>query len=179
MHQIMGAVSLWTRPPALYLCTGPHKIPFIPTPPRRAAGTTGSQRFLNSSSCEISTVFFTMAPEIQHDLHHRDIDHPARTATANRPLRHNRENDDVKSPSCSCGSTNVSSTPARENLYDSTTGTSSTVTMNWGNFYGPTAVWTMGKDLSGTTGIKTCTTSTTGTSITSFKNCNRGITMVC
>ena len=25
MHLIMGAVSLWTRPPALYLCTGPKK----------------------------------------------------------------------------------------------------------------------------------------------------------
>ena len=23
MHLIMGAVPLWTRPPALYLCTGP------------------------------------------------------------------------------------------------------------------------------------------------------------
>ena len=23
IHLIMGAVSLWTRPPALYLCTGP------------------------------------------------------------------------------------------------------------------------------------------------------------
>ena len=23
VHLIMGAVSLWTRPPALYLCTGP------------------------------------------------------------------------------------------------------------------------------------------------------------
>ena len=27
VHPIMGAVSLWTRPPALYLCTGPKKIP--------------------------------------------------------------------------------------------------------------------------------------------------------
>ena len=26
MHLIMGAVSLWTRPPALYLCTGPKKV---------------------------------------------------------------------------------------------------------------------------------------------------------
>ena len=26
-HQIMGVVSLWTRPPALYLCTRPYKIP--------------------------------------------------------------------------------------------------------------------------------------------------------
>ena len=82
MHLLMGAVSLWTRPPALYLCTGPEKIPFIQTPPRRAARTTRSQRFLNSSSCEISTFSFTTAPGIQHDLHNRDIDHQARTATA-------------------------------------------------------------------------------------------------
>ena len=27
MKCAMGAVSLWTRPPALYLCTGPLKIP--------------------------------------------------------------------------------------------------------------------------------------------------------
>ena len=27
MHLIMGAVSLWTRPPALYLCTRPKKSP--------------------------------------------------------------------------------------------------------------------------------------------------------
>ena len=27
MHLVWGAVSLWTRPPALYLCTGPEKIP--------------------------------------------------------------------------------------------------------------------------------------------------------
>ena len=78
----MVAVSLWTRPPAVYLCTGPLKIPFIPTPPRRAARTTWKQRILNSSSCEISTVSFTTAPGIQHDLRNRDIDHPTRTATA-------------------------------------------------------------------------------------------------
>ena len=27
MHLIMGAVSLWTRPPALHLCAGPQKLP--------------------------------------------------------------------------------------------------------------------------------------------------------
>ena len=103
MHLIMGAVSLWTRPPTLYLCTGPLKIPINPTAPRRAARSTGSQRFLNSSSCEISTVSLTTAPGKQLNLHNRDIDHPARTATAkslwsanrpdhgNRPLRHDRE----------------------------------------------------------------------------------------
>ena len=26
MHLIMGAVSLWTRPPVLSLCTGPQKV---------------------------------------------------------------------------------------------------------------------------------------------------------
>ena len=61
---------------------GPKKSPIIPTPPRRAARTTRSQRFLNSSSCEISAVSLTTAPGNQVDLHNRDIDRPARTATA-------------------------------------------------------------------------------------------------
>ena len=44
MHLIMGAVSLWTRPPALYLCTGPKKIP-----------TSACQHSNCSSSCTDGT----------------------------------------------------------------------------------------------------------------------------
>ena len=92
VHLIMGAVSLWKRPPALHLCAGPLKTPFNPTPQRRAARTTRSQRFLNRSSCEISTVSFTTAPGNQLNLHNRNIDHSARTAT----LRRERDVDDLE-----------------------------------------------------------------------------------
>ena len=57
-----GCVPVDTTP-ALYLCTGPSKIPINPTPPRRAARTTRSQRFS------------TTAPGIQLDLYNRDMSH--------------------------------------------------------------------------------------------------------
>ena len=64
-------------PPALYLCTGPYlkNPPINPTHHGGAARTTGSQRFLNSSSCEISTDSYTTAPVIQLDLHNRNMSH--------------------------------------------------------------------------------------------------------
>ena len=43
----MGAVSLWTRPPALYLCTGPQKI----YPSSQLSGTTaGSHRCMSTAT---------------------------------------------------------------------------------------------------------------------------------
>ena len=60
MHLIMGAVSLWTRLPALYLCTGPLKIYSTSQLSRPTAGT-----------CRCDTT----ATSTNVDELHEDIDH--------------------------------------------------------------------------------------------------------
>ena len=70
-----GRVPVDTTTGPAPVCRAPKNPPINPSPPRRAARTTGSQRFLNSSSCEISAVSFTMVPGIQLNLHNRDMSH--------------------------------------------------------------------------------------------------------
>ena len=54
----------------------------------------------NRSSCNISTVSFTTAPGIQHDLHKRDIDHHLWSAEqkshGDQTLGHDRDVDDLE-----------------------------------------------------------------------------------
>ena len=64
MHLIMGAVSLWTRPPALYLCTAHHEDDELPAKSFSTSATMGArlsppQRHLWNS----------------HHLHNRDVAH--------------------------------------------------------------------------------------------------------
>ena len=47
MHLIMEALSLWTRPPALYVCTGPQKI--YPSS-QLSRPTAGSHRCLSTAT---------------------------------------------------------------------------------------------------------------------------------
>ena len=77
MHLIMGAVSLWTRPPGpVPVCRAPrnssHQLTTTPVSCPMSArqracqqpcpGTPGNDDFLNSGNCEISTVSTTTAP---------------------------------------------------------------------------------------------------------------------
>ena len=59
LHPIMGAVSLWTRPPALHLCAGPQKIYPTSQLSRSTAatcrcGTTATSTSRRNCSCDTS-----------------------------------------------------------------------------------------------------------------------------
>ena len=96
MHLIMGAASLWTRPPALYLCSGPSKRP-----------TSAHELHATSFSTSATVGGRLSSPRRHlwnsHHLHNRDVDHHAQEQLrnlhgqrdhGNLPVPHDRNVDD-------------------------------------------------------------------------------------
>ena len=65
---IMGAVSLWTRPPALYLCTRPKKIP-------NSAHELPATSFSTGATVEAQLSSLRRHLWNSPHLHSRDVDH--------------------------------------------------------------------------------------------------------
>ena len=132
MHLIMGAVSLWTRPPALYLCTGPQKKPThraksaaTETPNHTAPVVVHNGHATTSPEFKAATVGAQPSPPRLHSRtagpHNRDIGHRVQ-----QTWNVHGQTDSLDHGTCLCATT------GKRTCSTCTTGTSITVHSNWG-----------------------------------------------